>query len=171
MPVNNNTKYIWDTSAYVNTRSLEWIGSETKNLGFSSKVMTKLSLGINHELGVDGIWRILDNKTSKSSVIMDQAGHNIKNSFNYNILYETRDNIHLPSKGYFARFGLEVSGLTPFSTNNFIKSVVEAQATRKITESHSLILTNKFGMINSSENSFILDRFLWGDPMMLDHFF
>lgn len=164
MPVNNNTNYVWESLFFINHRSLEWIGCETKNYGFNTKFATKFSGNVNHQLAFDGIWRILNNKNSKSLSIWNQCGHNFKNSVTYNISYDTRDNIHLPSMGKLMRLGIEIDGLTRFSSNTFVKTLIETQVAQKLTDQSHFILTNRFGIINSPKESYVLDRFFIGGP-------
>ncbi|EGV63016.1 hypothetical protein CANTEDRAFT_106508 [Yamadazyma tenuis ATCC 10573] len=164
MPINNNTSYVWENLFYVNSRSLEWIGCETKNTGINTKISTRYDGPINHEIGLSSIWRILDNKSAKSLSILNQCGHNFKSALSYNFIYDTRNNKHLPNTGKLFRAGVELGGLTKLSSHEFIKTICETQFTSKLGVSSHLIFTNKFGFLHSAKESFILDRFFMGGP-------
>ncbi|KAK6465718.1 surface antigen-domain-containing protein [Scheffersomyces coipomensis] len=168
-PILNNADYINENLFYINTRKLDHLQSEVTTQGFSNKIYTQYDHSkLNHEFIVENFWKILQNKGSKSLTILNQSGSQLKSSIIYNLIYDSRNNVHLPNMGRYFRFGMEYSGLFKFNKYPFIKSIVESQFTYKLPAlSSSLIVTNKAGIIyplgDKSQTS-VLDRFYIGGP-------
>ncbi|KAK6204750.1 surface antigen-domain-containing protein [Scheffersomyces amazonensis] len=169
MPVFNNSNYINENLFYINTRKLEHIQSEVTTQGFSNKIFTQYdNTNFNHEFILENFWKVLQNKGSKSMTILNQSGSSFKSSVIYNLIYDSRDNSHLPSIGRYFRFGLEYSGLFKINKYPFIKSIVESQLTYPIPNlPSSIIFTNKAGIIyplGQKPQTSVLDRFFIGGP-------
>lgn len=162
MPLFNNTKIIWDNSAFINTRKLEWLGCESRVRGMTHKIYSKLGPW-NFNIQLDNIWRVLNNVNSKSLEIMSSSGNNFKSSISTSINYDSRDNRHLPFTGSLWQVGLEVNGLTKY-LDKFIKALVETQFAIPINQYNHLIVTNKAGVLYGLNKTFILDRFFMGGP-------
>lgn len=128
-PIFNNSNYIFEQLFYTNTKSLDWLRSDSKVKGTTTKIFTQyLRLSINHDISLENCWRILSNNQSKSIDVLSQLGNDFKLSLLYNWKYDTRDNIHLPSKGSMFRLGLEYSGLfSSLCPSKYFKTVVELQ--------------------------------------------
>lgn len=165
-PLFNEANYTLDTQMYLNTRKLDWIQSSVFTRGFTTKVSTRYDSKLNYSAAFETCWRSLQNHNSKSWEVMSQLKDTFKSSFLFNIIYDTRDHHILPTMGKFFKFGFEQSGLFPFNNVKFSKIIWEYQSAFKINENHSLILSNKAGLIFGARNSLsnILDRFHIGGP-------
>lgn len=163
-PLFNKANYIIENSIFMNTRKFDWINSEVNQKGSTTRIYTQYDKYINHELTFENVWKILNNKSSKSNDVIYQSGSNFKSSIIYNWTFDSRNNKHLPTKGKFLRFGLEFNGLSKLVKSRFIKSIFETQFTYPL-KNHQLILSNKSGLLFSLQNSsHILDRFFIGGP-------
>lgn len=167
-PLFNNCNYIFENSIFVNSRKFDWINSQVHQKGLTTKIFTqfdKLSTFLNHEFIMENCWKILNNKSSKANDVIYQSGSNFKSSIIYNLTYDSRNNQHLPTVGKFCRFGLEFNGLLKAIKTPFIKTILETQFTIPIFKNHSLIVSNKSGILFPLNNSsYILDRFFIGGP-------
>lgn len=163
-PVWNNPDYMVETLAYINTRTMDWIGSSTKVRGITNRLYTQFPR-FNHELVVENCWRSLSNQTSKSLEVLSQLGEDFKTSVIYNWKYDTRNNLHLPTSGHFYRLGFEYSGLLASNNVHYSKVVAETQHAFSLSDDHSIISTFKTGLLHSRfGTSRILDRFFMGGP-------
>lgn len=163
-PVWNNANYMAETLAYVNTRTMDWIGAGATTRGLTAKLYTQFARS-NHELVLENCWRSLTNHNSRSLEVLSQLGDDFKSSLIYNWKYDTRNNVHLPTCGHYLRLGVEYSGL--FAANNvrYAKVVAETQHAAQITRSHSAIATVRGGIIQGrGMATSILDRFFMGGP-------
>lgn len=164
MPVNNSPYWLWDTLLFINTRKQEWIQSSVHSQGVISKVSTRFDGGWNFDGAIEATGRALENHGSRSLDVISQLGRSSKLSLMLNAKYDSRDHHVTPTLGQYARFGLEYAGLRATSVN-FIKLVWEGQAARKLSENHSLVLSNKAGVLLSSNGiSSPIDRFHIGGP-------
>lgn len=164
-PIMNNANYIFENLAYLNVKKMHWLNSELDVKGLTNKIYTQYKLPINHEVVFENCWRCLTNKQAKSMDVLNQLGNNFKSSIMYNLRYESRNNIHLPTSGKFIRLGVEYSGLWSFNSSHFVKSVMESQFAYKVNKYHSLIMSCKSGLLFSLDKaSPLLDRFYIGGP-------
>ncbi|CUM67522.1 uncharacterized protein PRCAT00005221001 [Priceomyces carsonii] len=164
-PILNNANYIFENSAFMNTRKMDHLQSEANVKGISTKLYTQFDSPVNHELVFENCWKILRNMNSRSTDVLSQAGSNIKSSLIYNWKFDSRDNQHLPLNGSLYRLGLEYNGWFKFNKSPFMKVVLESQNTMKLNKHHSFILTNKSGLLLPfNGQSYVLDRFYVGGP-------
>lgn len=164
-PLFNHANYIIENCALVNTKTLDWLNSDVKSRGFTSRIYTQYLGAVNHELQVENSWRTLDNTSSKSLDILTQLGHDFKSSVMYNFRYDTRNNKHLPSAGKFLRLGAEYSGLWKFSTSKYFKLIYEGQFAQQLGKNNFIVATNKAGLLFPlGSGSHVLDRFYIGGP-------
>lgn len=164
-PILNQSNYILENILSLNTRKLDWINCDVKTRGLTNRIYTQYSSNINHELIMENQWRSLINTGSKSLEVINQTGEDFKSSLIYNWRYDTRNNRALPTSGKYLRFGIEYNGLFNFNTYKYVKLVYESQFAYKFAKNHSLIFSNKSGILHSlNGNSSILDRFYIGGP-------
>ncbi|CAH2353669.1 sorting assembly machinery 50 kDa subunit [[Candida] railenensis] len=170
-PIWNNTNLRMENVFYMNTRNLDWLKCEATVRGHTIKVshQSLQNRSVNLDFSIENCWRTVSNSQSRALDVMLQSGNDFKSSALFNWKYDTRDNAHLPMKGHMVRIGLEYSGLIPsVSSYKFFKSVWEQQHSFKVSDVHSVILTNKAGVISplggSLSTTHILDRFYIGGP-------
>lgn len=164
-PVFNHADFIWESTIYSNLKKFEWIKSQVQVKGFTTRIYTQYQLPFNHEVVFENSWRCLINKYSKSLEVFRSLGDDIKSSLAYNIKYDTRDNVHLPTTGHFFRMGIEYAGLFDFNTSNFVKCAFETQLAKTIIPSHTLISTVKSGIVYPFNNTnSLIDKFYTGGP-------
>lgn len=165
-PVSNDANYALDTQVYVNTRKLEWIQSSVVTRGITTKLSTRYDSKVNYSAAFETCWRSLQNHNSKSWEVMSQLKDTFKSSLLFNIIYDTRDHHILPTIGKYFKIGFEQSGLFAFNNVQFSKLIWEGQSALKINDNHSLVFSNKAGVIfgTGGSSSSILDRFYIGGP-------
>lgn len=165
-PVYNDAEYLLDTQLYINTRKLDWIQSSVTTRGFTTKVSTRYDSALNYSAAFETCWRSLQNHNSRSMEVMSQLKDTFKSSLLFNIIYDTRDHHILPTAGSFFKFGYEHSGLFSFNNVKFSKMICEFQNAFKINTNHSLVFSNKVGLLFGTRGSYsnILDRFHIGGP-------
>lgn len=165
-PLFNDANYTLDTQMYINTRKLEWIQSSVTTRGFLSKISTKYDSKLNFSAAFETSWRSLQNHSSRSLEILSQLKNTLKSSLLFNIIYDTRDHHILPTAGKYFKLGFEQSGLFEFNNVKFSKLFWESQAALKVSTNHSLIFTNKAGLLfgTGNQSSNVLDRFHIGGP-------
>lgn len=165
-PLNNDAEYHLDTQLYINTRKIDWIQSSLTTRGFTSKVSTKYNSPINYSAAIETCWRSLKNHNSRSLEVMSHLKDTFKSSLLLNMVYDTRDNHILPTAGNFFKFGYEHSGLFSFNNVKFSKMIWECQSAYKLNSNHSLVFSNKAGLLFGTRGSYsnIVDRFHIGGP-------
>lgn len=166
-PILNNVNYISENIISLNTRKLDWLQSNVTSRGMINKIYTQFNNSkLNHELILENTWKILNNKGSKSMEVIQQSGSQYKSSIGYNLIYDTRDNKHLPNFGKFFQLGIEYNGLFKFNKFPYIKSAAQTQFVQYLPWINSkLIFTNKIGVLFPlNDKSSLLDRFYIGGP-------
>lgn len=165
-PINNDSRLLWDSLFFINTRNLDWIQSSVDTKGVTHKITSRFDSKINFDISVENAWRQLSNHGSRSMEVIRQLKDTFKSSVLFNIKYDTRDHHITPSSGSFARVGLEKCGIFLFNNVSFTKLVWEGQTARKLSENHTLIASNKAGALfgTGSGPSNVLDRFHLGGP-------
>ncbi|SGZ56675.1 CIC11C00000004139 [Sungouiella intermedia] len=165
-PVFDDANYLLDTQVYVNTRKIDWIQSSVTTRGFTTKVSTRYDSNLNYSAAFETCWRSLQNHNSRSMEVMSHLKDTFKSSLIFNMIYDTRDNHVLPTVGNFFKFGFEQSGLFSFNNIKFSKLIWESQSALKLNSNHSLVFSNKAGLLfgTGSSGSNILDRFHIGGP-------
>ncbi|KAI5952682.1 SAM50 [Candida jiufengensis] len=168
-PVNNDADYIWDNSFSINTRKLDWIQSNLHSKSIINKIYTQYNNSfLNHEIILENSLKNLDNYGSKSFAVMKQCGEQLKTSIAYNLIYDSRDNKHLPFKGTLCQLGIEYNGLFKFNKNPYFKIAQLSQTAYALPWINShLLYTNKCGLLYSlakNGETSILDRFYIGGP-------
>lgn len=165
-PLFNDANYVLDTQMYINTRKLDWIQSSVTTRGFISKISTRYDSKLNYSAAFETCWRSLQNHNSRSMEILTQLMHTFKSSLLFNIIYDTRNHHILPTSGKYFKLGFEQSGLFAFNNVQFSKIFWESQAAFKINSNHSLLFSNKAGLLFGTRDSKsnVLDRFHIGGP-------
>ncbi|KAI3406249.2 SAM50 [Candida oxycetoniae] len=175
-PLFNNCNYIWENQFSINSRKLDWIQSDVMSKTIVNKIYTQFhDTELNHEIVLENSLRTLSNYGSKSFEVMQQGGQSIKSSIGYNLIYDSRDNKHLPFSGKYFQWGVEYNGLFKFNKFPFLKTATQIQHSWGIPFLNSHILTStRFGLLypltkKSSSSSFssfssVLDRFYIGGP-------
>lgn len=164
-PVNHNADYLSDTLFFVNTRKLDWIQSSVNTKGLTTKLSSRYDSKVNFDVSLENCWRQLSNHGSRSLEVITQLKNTFKSAVLFNVKYDSRDHHILPSVGSYARIGLEKCGLFSFNNVHFTKLVWEGQVAHKINDNHSLLFTNKAGVLfgtNGASN--VLDRYQAGGP-------
>ncbi|OBA19644.1 hypothetical protein METBIDRAFT_79643 [Metschnikowia bicuspidata var. bicuspidata NRRL YB-4993] len=165
-PINNYSRFLWDSLVYVNTRNLDWIQSSVDTKGTTHKISSRLDSKLNFDLSFENAWRRLSNHGSRSMEVIRQLKDTFKSSVLFNIKYDTRDHPITPTIGSFARVGIEKCGLFRLNNVSFTKLVWEGQMACKLSETQTLIASNKAGALFGTANrtSNVLDRFHMGGP-------
>lgn len=165
-PVNNDARYHSDTLFFVNTRKLEWIQSSVTTKGVNAKFSTRFDSAVNFDVSFENCWRQLSNHGLRSLEVITQLKDTLKSSVLLNVKYDLRDHHILPTIGKYARLGIEKSGLFALNNIHFTKLVWEGQAAYKINDNHSLLFSNKAGVLfgTGAKPSSVLDRFHVGGP-------
>lgn len=165
MPLMNSAKDVFEQLFYMNTKQLDWLKCDSKVKGATTRVSMQRGK-VSHDISWENCWRVLSNTLSRAMDVLNQLGNDFKSALLYNVKYDTRDNAHLPTRGQYFRVGLEYSGILEACSQRYIKQVVESQRCLKLSDSHSLILTNKAGVLwlMNRAGSHVLDRFFIGGP-------
>lgn len=165
-PVFNRADYLWGTLAFINTRKLEWIQSSVHTKGVVSRITTHFDSKFNYDIALENSWRALSNHGSKSLEVLRQLKDTFKSSLILGATYDSRDNRIGPTSGTLAKLGVEYSGLFGFNNVCFTKFMWEGQQALALGKHHSVILTNKAGLLISGDRlkTNILDRFHVGGP-------
>ncbi|RCK58133.1 Sorting assembly machinery subunit [Candida viswanathii] len=167
LPVFSNLNYISENIVSLNTRKLDWIQSDVTSRGMVNKVYTQFNNSkLNHEVVLENTWKVLNNRASKSMEVIQQSGSQYKSSIAYNMIYDTRDNKHLPRMGKLLQLGVEYNGLFKFNKYPYLKTAAQTQFVQQLPWINSrVILTNKMGVLFPlGEKSSLLDRFYIGGP-------
>ncbi|GEQ67832.1 hypothetical protein JCM33374_g1498 [Metschnikowia sp. JCM 33374] len=165
-PILNDSRFLWDSSCFVNTRKLDWIQSSVDTKGITHKMTTRVDSKVNFDVSFENAWRQLSNNGSRSMQVIRQSKDTLKSSILFNFKYDTRDHPTTPSVGTFARVGLEKCGLFSFNNVAFTKLVWEGQTARRLNENHTIIASNRAGALfgTGGRPSNVLDRFHLGGP-------
>ncbi|KAI5961646.1 SAM50 [Candida pseudojiufengensis] len=169
-PINSNADYIFDSSVSINSRKLDWIQSNVHSKNLINKIYTQYNNSfLNHEIILENSLKNLDNYGSKSFQVMKQCGESIKSSIAYNLIYDSRNNKHLPFKGTLFQLGIEYNGIfKKFNKYPFLKIASLSQTAYHLPWINShLLYTNKCGLLYSlakNGETSILDRFYIGGP-------
>lgn len=165
-PVFNRADYLWDTLAFINTRKLDWIQSSVQTKGLITRILTRFDSNFNMDFSLENSWRTLSNHGSRSLEVMSQLQDTFKSSAVLGAIYDSRNNRTGPTKGCLAKLSLEYSGLLASNNVRFAKIQWEGQKAVELAKRHSLIFTNKAGLLLNglALKSNILDRFHIGGP-------
>ncbi|EGW31681.1 uncharacterized protein SPAPADRAFT_62290 [Spathaspora passalidarum NRRL Y-27907] len=165
-PLFNNANYRLENLFYVNTRKFDWIQANVTGRGVTNKIHTLFDGPVNHEVVLENYWKVLNNYGSKSLEVLQQAGSQYKSSLSYNIIYDSRNNKHLPTVGKYLQFGVEFNGWAKYVKYPFIKTAGQAQFSYSLPKfKSSVIATAKTGMLYPlGTTSSLLDRFYIGGP-------
>lgn len=165
-PVFNRADYLWDTLAFINTRKLEWIQSSVQTKGLITRINTRYDSKLNFDVAFENSWRALSNHGSRSLEVLTQLKDTFKSSVTVGATYDTRNNRTGPTCGNLAKLGIEYSGLFGFNNVRFTKFQWEGQLAVGLGKNHSLIFTNKAGLLLNGNQlkTNILDRFHIGGP-------
>lgn len=63
--------------------------------------------------------------------IRNQAGHSLKSSISHTFVRDRRDDMLLPTKGYYLRFTQELAGVGKLGDTKYLKHEVEASIARQ----------------------------------------
>ncbi|ORZ20668.1 surface antigen-domain-containing protein [Absidia repens] len=145
-----------------------------------------------HELGYDCTWRSIDKLSRDASLsIRDEAGQSLKSSLNHTFIRDRRDDMFLPSNGYYIRLSQELSGVLGIGNADFFKFELETQCCHQLGGGQLLTDENdewigihpgfvfslglKTGWLANLNNndkmaSTVSDRFLLGGPLSVRGF-
>ncbi|KAI8583168.1 hypothetical protein K450DRAFT_224520 [Umbelopsis ramanniana AG] len=85
-----------------------------------------------HEISYDLSWRTIDRIAENGSLsIRNQAGHSLKSSISHSFVRDRRDDMLLPTKGYYLRFTQELAGVGKIGDTKYLKHEVEASIARQ----------------------------------------
>ena len=129
-PILSHPDFRWQLRGVTNALQKTWASHEEVQQGGSTKLMWRTKSGSLHSIGYEGIWRQITGLGEKASpTIRGDAGDSFKSSLEHMWMKDRRDNVLLPSKGYYMRVLSEVAGFGPLKGDvAFFKSQLESQA-------------------------------------------
>ncbi|GAB5587348.1 hypothetical protein Unana1_02248 [Umbelopsis nana] len=142
-----------------------------------------------HEISYDLSWRTIDRIAENGSLsIRNQAGHSLKSSISNTFVRDRRDDMLLPTKGYYLRFTQELAGVGSLGDTKYLKHEVEASVAHQhgggellrdenglpkaIAPGYVLSLNVRGGLLatlNDKEAN-ISDKFMLGGPLSIRGF-
>ncbi|KAI9319661.1 surface antigen-domain-containing protein [Dichotomocladium elegans] len=116
-------------SVVQNNRLASSYEESAKGLGVRYKVVSPLGY---HELSYDTVWRAIDRVADTASLsIRNQAGHSLKSSLSHVFIHDRRNDMLLPSSGYYLKWSQELAGLFGIGNAKFVKTEVQTQCCRQ----------------------------------------
>ncbi|KAG7813362.1 hypothetical protein KL921_000908 [Ogataea angusta] len=176
MPVLNSPDQKIDILLYHSSRFIDYTTYHEQIVsGITTKITTNhlpFEHRFNQELSLENLIRAISLEPSpngyrNNSLINDyflfNAGESPKSSVSYSISHDTRDRPVFPTAGHLFKSITEYSFL-PAST--FLKTTLQLSQAFKISNSLSLSMTTKLGLIKGLNNALIhpMDKFQSGGP-------
>nr|CAG8527105.1 5896_t:CDS:10 [Entrophospora candida] len=161
-PINGNPDSKIDISAFRMTKSNQSYSSHDEILKGSALRWRGISKLGFHELNYGFIWRQICNINNDATLsIRESAGHSLKSSISHTFIYDSRDDIMLPSTGYYLKLFQEVAGFG--GDVNFIKSEIENQINYPLGKGFIFSASLRNGILYPlKDKSKISDRFFLG---------
>nr|CAG8440604.1 12075_t:CDS:10 [Entrophospora candida]CAG8585733.1 6589_t:CDS:10 [Entrophospora candida] len=161
-PINGNPDSKIDISAFRMTKSNQLYSSHDEILKGSALRWRGISKLGFHELNYGLIWRQICNINNDATLsIRESAGHSLKSSISHTFIYDKRDDIILPSSGYYFKLFQEVAGFG--GDVNFIKNEIENQINYPLGEGFIFSASLRNGILYPlKDKSNISDRFFLG---------
>ncbi|KAF0515526.1 surface antigen-domain-containing protein [Gigaspora margarita] len=170
-PINGNPDSRVDISAFSLTKNNQIYSSHDEVMrGIALKWRVFSRIGY-HELGYGSTWRQICNISPEATLsIRESAGHSLKSSVTHTLIRDKRDDLMLPSKGYYIKLFQEFAGLG--GDVNFIKNEIESQANFPLGKGFifSASLRNGFLYTLNGQQSKISDRFFLGGAQSIRGF-
>ncbi|CAG8493970.1 15219_t:CDS:10 [Acaulospora morrowiae] len=162
-PINGNPDSKIDITAFSLTRNNQTYSSHDeilRGVALRWRVLSRLGF---HELSYGTTWRQICNIDQDASLsIRDSAGHSLKSSITHNWVRDRRDDIMLPSRGYYMRLFQEVAGLG--GDIFFLKNEAEGQINFPLGKGFIISASLRNGLLYPMKigQSKISDRFFLG---------
>ncbi|KAM7430944.1 sorting and assembly machinery component 50 [Porites harrisoni] len=124
-----------------------------------------------HSFSWEGMWReVTELSKNASFAIREQAGHSLKSSLKHTVVMDKRDNLTLPTEGYFLKLSQELAGLG--GDVRFFKNSLEYQQNVEVLKDVILSWTFQGGNLRPlfGAPSLINDRFFLGGPLSVRGF-
>ncbi|CAG8677544.1 14398_t:CDS:10, partial [Funneliformis caledonium] len=163
-PINGNPDSTIDISAYRLTRNNQSFSSHDEILQGMALRWRRLSkLGL-YELAYGASWRQICNIAHDATLrqILTYISHSLKSSVSHSFMRDKRDDIMLPSRGYYIKLFQEFAGIG--GDVHFIKNEVESQINFPLGKGFILSASLRNGILFPLEvhQSKISDRFFLG---------
>ncbi|CAH3131162.1 unnamed protein product [Porites lobata] len=124
-----------------------------------------------HSFSWEGMWReVTELSKNASFAVREQAGHSLKSSLKHTVVMDKRDNLTLPTEGYFLKLSQELAGLG--GDVRFFKNSLEYQQNVEVLKDVILSWTFQGGNLRPlfGAPSLINDRFFLGGPLSVRGF-
>ncbi|CAG8465561.1 667_t:CDS:10 [Diversispora eburnea] len=170
-PINGNPDSKIDITAFSLTRNNQNFSSHDEILrGVALRWRGLSRLGF-HELSYGSTWRQVCNIAQQATLsIRESAGHSLKSSLTHNFIRDRRDDIMLPSRGYYLRLFQEIAGLG--GDVCFLKTETESQLNFPLGKGFILSTSLRNGLLfqTDGQKSKISDRFFLGGAQSIRGF-
>ncbi|CAG8595900.1 745_t:CDS:10 [Paraglomus occultum] len=170
-PINGNPDYKIDASAFSLTKNNQIYSSHDEILrGAALRWRGRSRLGL-HELSYGITWRQVSNIAQNATLsIRESAGHSLKSSITNTFTRDARDDVMLPSKGYYLKLAQEFAGIG--GDVDFFKHELESQVNFHLGKGFILSASLRNGLLYplDGQRSKISDRFFLGGAQSIRGF-
>ncbi|CAB4378074.1 unnamed protein product [Rhizophagus irregularis] len=162
-PINGNPDSKVDISAYRLTKNNQSFSSHDEilhGIALRWRVLSKLGF---HELTYGTSWRQICNIAKDATLsIRESAGHSLKSSVAHTLVRDMRDDIMLPSRGYYIKLFQELAGFN--GDVFFVKNEFESQINFPLGKGFIFSASLRNGLLFpfKTQQSKISDRFFLG---------
>lgn len=111
-PLLGNPNLLFELSGLASSTAKGWASHEEASKGGLAKLKWLTEGGQRHELCFSGIWRqIMKLSPTASTTVRADAGDSFKSSVTHTWMYDRRDHLLLPTRGYLLKTTTELAGL------------------------------------------------------------
>ncbi|TPX37012.1 hypothetical protein SmJEL517_g01061 [Synchytrium microbalum] len=162
-PVNADPDTRTNVGLFNLNRSKELFSSHFENVtGAFARIKFLSPLG-QHDLAYEGAIRHIHSLSDKASLnVRQDAGHSLKSGISHSVVRDTRDDVTIPTRGYFIRLYKELAGLG--GDVKYVKGEIDAQYSIPIFSGLHMTATARGGVLQplGGDRTRINDRFFLG---------